>query len=345
MILPPKERAGLDLKPYYFFVQVAEAGSFSKAACALSISQPILSREIRYLEELHGVQLFNRNGRGISLTRAGDQLLVHAKSILRSLSNAKDELRALSGAQSGNVIVALPPLYGSVLTVDLIKRCGKEYRDIVLGLIEAYSATAIEMLTNGVVDIAVLYNSPNTSTLNIDHLVDDYFVLVGAPGSLYHFGGDITLEHAKELPLALAPRPHRLRIALDNAARESGINLKINLEVIGTGSLLELVREKIVFTILPFNVVRAQAQAGLLDIRRVTGRLPTPKLFVATSMQRPQTVATKTVLAAIRQRFLAASDKTFGSDDECKNLCDRSNAGTGRCPVTPSQNGAGAHAI
>ncbi|MGW1420173.1 LysR family transcriptional regulator [Bradyrhizobium manausense] len=343
MILPPKQRAALDLKPYYFFVRVAEAGSFSKAAYALSISQSILSREIRCLEQFHGVQLFNRNGRGISLTRAGDQLLMHATSILRSLSHAQDELRALSGARSGNVIVALPPLSGSVLTIDLIKRCRQEYRDIVLNLIEAYSATAIEMLTNGVVDIAVLYNSPNTSTLNIDHLMDDHFVLVGAPGSLSHFGDDISLEHVKDLPLALAPRPHRLRNALDTTARESGIDLTISLEVIGTGSLLELVREKIVFTILPFNVVRTQAQDGSLDFRRLTGPLPVPRLFVATSMQRPQTIATKAVLSAIRQRFPAVSDHSLSSADEYRGVPDQ--GGPDRCPIMAAQLGERAHVL
>ncbi|MBR0713174.1 LysR family transcriptional regulator [Bradyrhizobium liaoningense] len=304
MILPPKQRAALDLKPYYFFVQVAEAGSFSRAACTLSVSQPILSREIKYLEELHGIQLFNRNGRGISLTPAGEQLLVHARSILRSLSLAQDELRALSGAQSGSVIVALPPLFGKALAIDLIQHCRREYQEIALSLIEAYSATAIEMLTNGVADIAVLYNSPSVSTLNVEHLMDDHFVLVGATGSLSHFDAtEISLEHIAGLALALAPRPHRLRTALDHAAREADVRLTVALEVTGTGSLLELVREGIVFTILPFSIVRAQVEAGTLDVRRLSGPFLAPRLFVATSMQRPQTVATKVVLSVIRQQF------------------------------------------
>ena len=69
----------LDLRPLHLFVQVAEAGSFSKAAATLAVGQPALSREIKELEQRYDVQLLHRNGRGVSLTGAGEQLLAHAK--------------------------------------------------------------------------------------------------------------------------------------------------------------------------------------------------------------------------------------------------------------------------
>ena len=64
-----------DLKQLQLFTAVAEFGSFSRAAVALSISQPVLSRQIKSLEDKVGVALLYRNGRGIVLTEAGKILL------------------------------------------------------------------------------------------------------------------------------------------------------------------------------------------------------------------------------------------------------------------------------
>src|SRR6478736_9639842 len=79
---PKLNPASLDLRPLYYFVQVAELGSFSRAAAALSMGQPIVSRFIRRLEDELQVQLFHRHGRGVQLTEAGDRLLEHGKAIL-----------------------------------------------------------------------------------------------------------------------------------------------------------------------------------------------------------------------------------------------------------------------
>ncbi|MCP3387739.1 LysR family transcriptional regulator [Bradyrhizobium sp. CCGB12] len=288
------------------FLQVAEAGSFSKAATSLAIGQPILSRDIKALEDKYGVQLFNRNGRGISLTTAGNHLLVYARSILQNLTCAQDALRSFSAAKSGSVIVAVPGL-SARLTGDLIRRSKVECDGISLSLIEADTGKSIELLSNGVADIAILYNPPNMSTLNVEHLMNDHFVLLGALGSLSdHQEGGTTFESIRDLPLALPPRPDRLRAVLESAAQIAGTTLAVDLEITGVNTMLELVRCNLLHTIVPFGLVSTNSTATGFDIRRLSGIFSPLRLSVATSMQRPQTVATKTVLTAIRQQFREA---------------------------------------
>src|SRR5579875_3376434 len=89
--VPKLNASALDLRPLYYFVQVAEVGSFSRAAASLSIGQPMLSRFIKRLEDDLQVQLLHRHGRGVSLTEAGERLFGHAGPILRNLSQAQNE--------------------------------------------------------------------------------------------------------------------------------------------------------------------------------------------------------------------------------------------------------------
>ena len=98
-----------------------ELGSFSRAAAALSIGQPIVSRFIRRLEDELQIQLFHRHGRGVQLTEAGERLLERSRAILRNLSQARTEITALGGVPVGSVSVAMPPLFGHMLAVDLLE--------------------------------------------------------------------------------------------------------------------------------------------------------------------------------------------------------------------------------
>ena len=88
--------------PLRYFQQVAEHGSFTAAARELSISQPSLSVAVRKLEETLGTKLFHRSRQGVTLTRAGEILLEHARQADLTLEAAKDELLALSTEPRGS---------------------------------------------------------------------------------------------------------------------------------------------------------------------------------------------------------------------------------------------------
>jgi hypothetical protein len=119
--------SSLDLRPLYYFVHVASSGSFSRAAAALSVGQPIISRAIRGLEEDLQVILLHRHGRGVSLTPAGEQLLTHGQAILRQLADTRNAIAALGDVAAGMVDITMPPLLGELVAIELLKRMRADY--------------------------------------------------------------------------------------------------------------------------------------------------------------------------------------------------------------------------
>ncbi len=301
MIAPKLNASSLDLRPLYYFVRVAEGGSFSRASAALSIGQPTLSRFIKRLEDDLQVQLLFRNGRGVRLTEAGERLFEHAGVILRNLSQAQTEVIALRGTPLGNVSIALPPMLGGILSGELVRRLRSGYPLISLFLREGFAAETLDWLSSGTVDVGILFNPPHVATLTLEHMLDDRIHLVGTPGSLDLIAGAaFQAKRLSEVPLVLPPAPHRLRALIDNAALEAGVALKVEVEVTGTATILDLVRQKIGYTVLPSSLLHDEVEEDRLQSWPIVKPAIPTKLYVATSMQRPITMATKIVIKSIK---------------------------------------------
>ena len=91
----------LEVRHLRYFLAVAEAGSFSRAADRLGVSQPNISQQMRDLETVLRVDLFQRRGKRILLTSAGNIFLQHARSILRQIENFLEELTQAPGEMRG----------------------------------------------------------------------------------------------------------------------------------------------------------------------------------------------------------------------------------------------------
>lgn len=168
----------MELKQIESFVRVAELGSFTKAALALSIPQPLLSRHVRQLEvELHQ-NLLMRNGRGVTVTEAGLVMLEHGRGILHQVAVAQEELGSVRGALAGRVSIGLPPSLSKLVTVPLTMAFRQALPHAQLSLTEGFSVLMVESLRAGRLDMAVLYNPAPSPDLEMSLLHEDTLVLI-----------------------------------------------------------------------------------------------------------------------------------------------------------------------
>ena len=213
-----------DLKQLQLFTAVAEFGSFSRAAVALSVSQPVISRQIKALEEELGVALLYRNGRGIVLTEAGKLLENYASAILEQASRATTELAAMRSNPRGTIVLGMPPSVGIVLTAPLVKHFRAEFPQVTMRVIEGFSGHLLEWLVMGKIDVAVLYNAPRMNNLLAEPILRDELFLLGARDEANPLGpgpvGDLPGHQRSAASHQVAPglgRPRVLEVEGDVA--------------------------------------------------------------------------------------------------------------------------------
>src|SRR5690348_9362235 len=109
--------AGLELRHLRYFVAVADAGTFTRAAERLFIAQPTLSQQIRRLEQVIGTPLLRRGRDGVQLTGAGTMLLDAARDVLSMVGHGVSQTRQAAGLGRQRLRVVMPPSLPEALAV------------------------------------------------------------------------------------------------------------------------------------------------------------------------------------------------------------------------------------
>jgi DNA-binding transcriptional LysR family regulator len=166
----------LDVKRMRILKEVADRGSFSAAAEALSYTQSAVSQQIAALEREAGTQLVTRGSRGIRLTEGGEALVRHADAILTRLADAEAELEAIAGLRGGRLRLAAFPTVGATLMPLAIATFRERHPDIELNVRQLEPEDSLPLLKSGEIDIALTIE-PNahqdTEGLEVTFLLDD----------------------------------------------------------------------------------------------------------------------------------------------------------------------------
>jgi DNA-binding transcriptional LysR family regulator len=160
------------------FVAVAEDLHFSRAAVRLNIVQPALSMQIRTLEDMLGVRLFNRTRRDVSLTEPGRLFLEEAKRVLGQLDRAVDVVRRAGRGEAGRLAIgySAATAYSGLLS-RVVGAFHKQYPDVVLTIREMHPALQREALRQGDLDVGFVVSDVNSQAAEFEsHVVETWAV-------------------------------------------------------------------------------------------------------------------------------------------------------------------------
>ena len=294
----------MDLKQLAYFVRVAELGSFTRAAVALKVAQPALSRQVRLLEVELRQNLLVRNGRGATPTEAGQVLLAHGRGILHQVERAREELDRVRGSLAGRVAVGLPPSIARVLTVPLTRAFRAQMPQAQLSISENLSTAMQDQLLHGGLDIAVLYDARPMPGLDVQRLLDQALMLVGRrPPGLQEDPPPppLTLAEVARLPLVIPSRPNAIRMYVESELAGIGCTPRVALEIDGVSAMLDLVADGAGFAILSRNAVIRSINPSAYTLREIVSpplRIP---VFTAVSALRRATLTQQATLELIRK--------------------------------------------
>lgn len=292
----------MDLKQLEYFVRVAELGSFTRAAVALDIAQPALSRQVRLLEVELRQNLLTRNGRGATPTEAGKLLLEHGRGILHQVERAKEELGRVRGALAGRVAVGLPPSVAKMMAVPLIREFRKAMPEASISISEGLSTAMHESLTTGRLDIALLYNAAASPGIELTALLEEpLFLVERRTGNAATKPRPVRLRDVASAPLIIPSRPNAIRMQVETEMAAIGVKPDVVLEIDGVAAILDLVEDGAGSAVLSHNAVATCARPQSFVCRPITGPAIRSRLMIAMSSLRPATLTQKAMLQLIQQ--------------------------------------------
>jgi DNA-binding transcriptional LysR family regulator len=150
----PPGHGPMELRHLRYFVAVAEAGAFSRAATRLGLTQPALSRQVRDLEVELGVRLFERAGRRVSLTSDGEGLLQRSRDLLTAAAQLGEQAQAMRGGQAGVLRIGASPQAIQSVLAPFLARYLKSRPQVEVHLLEEGGLRLPALVERGEVHLA-----------------------------------------------------------------------------------------------------------------------------------------------------------------------------------------------
>lgn len=243
----------MEVKQLSYFIAISECGSLASAAEKIGISQPSLSVQVKNLEARLGADLLLRSPRGVTLTDAGEVLLRHAHSILKSVVEAKHEVQQTAMTPSGQVVFGFPSSVSMVLSVPLAETIRLEFPQIRLRAVDAMSGFIKEWLEEEAVDLAILYETSGFSVSDRQILLREDLHFFAArdnwPLSTQP-GAPVRLSDLADVEMVLPSRSHGLRLLIEKTCKSTANTLNVVVEMDSLPQIKTLVARGSACTIL-----------------------------------------------------------------------------------------------
>jgi DNA-binding transcriptional LysR family regulator len=266
-----------------YFLAVAEQLHFGRAAAALHISQPPLSRAIRALEQRLGVVLFARSRRRVELTPEGTRLLGEARRMLGQLERTVQEVRGMARGEEGRLRIGFVSLADYGVLPGLLKAFKSARPGIALALREMLSPEQAAALAAGELDFGLLL-PPVSDAEPLEHLVvqrERFVVALPSSHRLAAGKGKLAVSALAGEPFVMVPRdiaPGLYDIVTGLAAR-AGISFNVAQEAIQMQTVVSLVSSGLGVAIVP-GCIANLGRRGVV-YREINDRHPRLDLWLA----------------------------------------------------------------
>lgn len=303
----------MDLRNLRLFLGVAATGSFSRTATLSGSTQSSVSKAIAALEQQLAVRLFDRTGRGVTLSAAGRTLLPRAEALLRE-ADALPELMAGHGARpAGLVRLALQPSVAWPLVRELLSQTEERWPQVRLQVAEGTTQQIEQWLAEGQCDLGVMSRAPSVSHADSSPLFSVALLLVSRPDAAPTAGGPQAFANVARLPLVMATAPNGGRLLMEEEARRQGLRLNIAAEVNSGHLTKRLVESGPLYTVSNGPSIDDEVRAGRLRAVPICQPELRQTFHLALGGRRQPSAAVRSIADLVRNLvgFVAASGSSI----------------------------------
>ena len=215
----------MDIRKIEAFSKVYEHNSFSKAGKALYLSQPTISAHVASLEQELEVLLFDRIGRSVVPTKAGDVLYKHAQIIFEASELAISELRKLQDRITGKLDIGGSTIPANYIMPEILAKFWKQYPEVVMDLRIGDSEDIVSQVRDNALMLGVVGAVFESPDLQYEKIATDSLVLVMTPELYARHQGLAVEELLRALPWVLREDGSGTRVAMAESLASFGIDI------------------------------------------------------------------------------------------------------------------------
>lgn len=260
----------VELHQLRYFIAVADARHFTRAARDLGVAQPSVSKAIRLLERELGTELFHRRRGDLALSTAGEAFLPWARQVITDLAAAVDEAREVGGMRRGRLSVGATPSITTSILPDALGRFHAAYPGIALRIHEAGSGDLVRELDEGRLDVALVILPVAHRSLETVPLLREELVVAVGGGHPLADRRRLALADLRETPLVMFREGYDLRATTLAACAAAGFEPLYAVEGGEMDGVLRLTEAGLGVSIVPSMVV---AKGGPLRAVRLSPAL------------------------------------------------------------------------
>jgi LysR family hydrogen peroxide-inducible transcriptional activator len=217
-----QENWPMELEQLRHFLKVAELGNFTRAAEAVNLSQPALSRSIARLEEELGQPLFERRTRQVIPTDSGNLLVGRARQILTLVDDAKAEIH--DDGKTGRIRVAAIPTIAPYFLPERLKEFHRSFPLAQVIVQEDTTENLLRKLSDGEIDVAIASLPIDTKYLQTEPLFDEELLLVMSADIPLATQKSIQARDIEALPFVLLGEAHCLTDSVVSFCHQKSFN-------------------------------------------------------------------------------------------------------------------------
>jgi len=260
----------MDARQLGYFLAIVDHGGFGRAAERIHTSQPSLSQSIASLERELGVTLFNRSGRRVTLSPAGESLVGHARRVLRDLDGARDAMAEVRGLRSGRVDISSMPSPGIEPLTAMLVTFTEKYPELTVRVDGAFTAEeVIQAVTSGTSEIGLLGASspmlvPGLISVPLER--QPLILIINPHADRFPAGASVHASALDGSRLIASPRGSLMRSMVEDLLA-TGVEVSVVAEVAHRTSILPLVLGGVGHAIMPSSWEPLAAHAGLRTLQ------------------------------------------------------------------------------
>jgi LysR family hydrogen peroxide-inducible transcriptional activator len=298
----------MEIHQLRYFVAVVEVGSFSGAARRCNVAQPSLSQQVIKLEDELGYKLFDRLGRSIALTEAGEALLPRARRILAEIHDAAVHLADELEAGRGSLSVGAIPTIAPFLLPRAIQRFARACPEAKLTIVEDMTPRLIEAIVAAELDLALLSNRVDNDAVDREVLFDERLLVVVGRNSPFARQKTFGLRDLDDQPTVLLDEMHCLGQQVQEFCRAMRVQHLVACRATQLATVLRLVELDLGVGLVPEMAASADRSAKRVYLE-VQGGGPRREIAVISRAGRSRSLLAQRFVECVRADVPATSGR------------------------------------